>query len=89
MTAKPLPASAQRVQDALIAAGTDARVVELPVAAERANRAIEDELGVVGGRPLALDFDAPGMERRLLLAVTELHTRQDIDALVGVLGRLS
>jgi len=64
-------------------------VVELPVGAERANRALEAELGVVGGRPLALDFDAAGMERRLLLAVTELHTKQDIDALVAVLGKLS
>lgn len=63
-------------------------VVELPVAAEIANRAIESELGVVGGRPLALDFDAAGMERRLLLAVTELHTKRDIDALVAVLGKL-
>ncbi len=63
-------------------------VVELPVPAEQANRAIEEELGVVGGRPLALDFEAPGMERRLLLAVTELHAKADIDALVDVLGKL-
>jgi len=64
-------------------------VVELPVDAEVANLAIQEELGVIGGRPLALDFEAPGMERRLLLAVTELHTKQDIDALVAVLSRLS
>jgi glycine dehydrogenase subunit 1 len=62
-------------------------VVELPVEAERANRAIERELGTVGGRPLGLDFD--GMERLLLLAVTELHTKADIDELVGVLGELA
>lgn len=61
-------------------------VVDLPVAAERANRAIEEEMGTVGGRPLGLDFE--GMERRLLLAVTELHTKEDIDQLVGVLGNI-
>jgi hypothetical protein len=43
-------------------------------------------MGAVGGRPLGLDFD--GMERRLLLAVTELHTKADIDELVGVLGKI-
>ena len=32
--------------------------------------AIEEELGVLGGRPLGLDFD--GYEDRLLLAVTAL-----------------
>jgi glycine dehydrogenase subunit 1 len=61
-------------------------VVGLPLSAERASRAIESELGVLGGRPLALDFDAH--EDRLLLAVTELHTREDIDALVAVLRKL-
>jgi len=58
-------------------------VLELPIPAERANRSIENELGVLGGRPLDLDFE--GQENRLLLAVTELHTREDIDALTSVL----
>ena len=57
-------------------------VLELPIPAERANRSIESELGVLGGRPLDLDFE--GQENRLLLAVTELHTREDIDALTSV-----
>jgi glycine dehydrogenase subunit 1 len=61
-------------------------VVGLPLSAERAARAIESELGVLGGRPLGLDFD--GHEERLLLAVTELHTREDIDALVTLLRKL-
>jgi glycine dehydrogenase subunit 1 len=60
-------------------------VVALPIPGEHANRAIEAELGVVGGRPLGLDFD--GHEDRLLLAITELHTREDIDALVEVLRK--
>ena len=42
-----------------------------------------DELGVLGGRPLGLDY--PGREDQLLLAVTELHTREDLDDLVRVL----
>ncbi len=61
-------------------------VVELPMTAERANRAIESELGVLGGRPLGLDFE--GRDHQLLIAVTELHTREDIDALVSVLAEL-
>jgi hypothetical protein len=48
---------------------------------------IQDELGVIGGRPLGLDFD--GMDNRLLLCVTELHTRADIDELVAVIGKLA
>jgi len=60
-------------------------VVALPVSAERASRAIEAELGVLGGRPLGLDF--ADREDQLLLAVTELHTREDIDALVAVLKK--
>jgi len=60
-------------------------VVGLPFDAERASRAIESELGVLGGRPLGLDFD--DREDQLLLAVTELHTREDIDALVATLRK--
>ncbi|NNL84007.1 MAG: glycine dehydrogenase, partial [Myxococcales bacterium] len=62
-------------------------VVGLPMEAERVNRAIESELGVLGGRNLGEDF--PGHDDRLLLAVTELHTRQDIEALVGVLKKMT
>jgi glycine dehydrogenase subunit 1 len=61
-------------------------VVRLPIPAERAQGAIEAELGVLGGRPLGLDFDA--WDDRLLLAVTELHAREDIDALVSILRRV-
>ena len=64
-------------------------VVELPVDADLANRAIESEMGAVGGRPLGLDFDGEEMQRRLLLAVTELHTRADIDELVDALSRIA
>jgi glycine dehydrogenase subunit 1 len=63
-------------------------VVELPCAAAEASRAIEEQMGASGGRPLALDFEGEEMEQRLLLAVTELHTKDDIDELVDVLRRL-
>ena len=68
-------------------------VVELPCPAVDANRAIEEQMGCSGGRPLALDASAeerdPALENRLLLAVTELHTRADLDELVGVLRGLA
>ena len=63
-------------------------VVELPVPAVDAARAIEAQRGASGGRPLSLDFDGAEMENRLLLAVTELHMKDDLDDLVGVLGTL-
>jgi len=68
-------------------------VVELPCPAAEASRAIEQEMGATGGRPLALDAPegAGGdeMERRLLLAVTELHTKDDLDELAAVLRGLA
>ena len=67
MTAKPLPASAQRVQDALAAAGTDARVVELPVAARTSQQAA-DALGVeVGQIAKSLIFRAVPSGRAVLV----------------------
>jgi prolyl-tRNA editing enzyme YbaK/EbsC (Cys-tRNA(Pro) deacylase) len=67
MTAKPLPASAQRVQDALAAAGTGARVVELPVAARTSQQAA-DALGVeVGQIAKSLIFRAVPSGRAVLV----------------------
>jgi len=67
MTAKPLPASAQRVQDALIAAGTDARVIELPVAARTSQQAA-DALGIeVGQIAKSLIFRAVSSGRAVLV----------------------
>jgi prolyl-tRNA editing enzyme YbaK/EbsC (Cys-tRNA(Pro) deacylase) len=67
MTAKPLPASAQRVQDALAAAGTDARVIELPVAARTSQQAA-DALGVeVGQIAKSLIFRAVPSGRAVLV----------------------
>ena len=67
MTAKPLPASAQRVQDALTAAGTDARVIELPVAARTTQQAA-DALGIeVGQIAKSLIFRAVPSGRAVLV----------------------
>jgi prolyl-tRNA editing enzyme YbaK/EbsC (Cys-tRNA(Pro) deacylase) len=67
MTAKPLPASAQRVQDALAAAGTDARVIELPVAARTSQQAA-DALGIeVGQIAKSLIFRAVPSGRAVLV----------------------
>jgi prolyl-tRNA editing enzyme YbaK/EbsC (Cys-tRNA(Pro) deacylase) len=67
MTAKPLPASAQRVQDALKAAGTDARVIELPVAARTSQQAA-DALGIeVGQIAKSLIFRAVPSGRAVLV----------------------
>jgi prolyl-tRNA editing enzyme YbaK/EbsC (Cys-tRNA(Pro) deacylase) len=46
---RTLPPSAQRVQDALAAAGTALRVIELPVAARTSQQAA-DALGIEGGQ---------------------------------------
>lgn len=67
MTAKPLPASSQRVQDALTAAGTDARVIELPVAARTSQQAA-DALGIeVGQIAKSLIFRAVPSGRAVLV----------------------
>ena len=67
MTARPLPASAQRVQDALTAAGSDARVIELPVAARTSQQAA-DALGIeVGQIAKSLIFRAVPSGRAVLV----------------------
>lgn len=67
MSATPLPASAQRVQSALAAAGLDARVVELAVAARTSAQAAE-ALGVeVGQIAKSLVFRATQTGRPVLV----------------------
>ncbi|MGQ9524386.1 MAG: aminomethyl-transferring glycine dehydrogenase subunit GcvPA [Armatimonadota bacterium] len=61
-------------------------VVETPVAADRIVHELARE-GVLPGRDLGLDF--PGMEKRLLVCVTERRTRSEIDRLVDALSRFS
>lgn len=85
MTAKPLPASARRVQDALAAAGTDARVIELPVAARTSQQAA-DALGIaVGQIAKSLIFRAvPGGRAVLVIAAGDRRVDEArISALLG------
>lgn len=65
--AKPLPASAQRVQDALAAAGLAAQVIELTVAARTSQQAA-DALGIeVGQIAKSLIFRALQSDRAVLV----------------------
>lgn len=85
MTGKPLPASARRVQDALIAAGTDARVVELPVAARTSQQAA-DALGIeVGQIAKSLIFRAV-MSGRAVLVIAAGDRRVDEARISALLG---
>jgi glycine dehydrogenase subunit 1 len=59
--------------------------VRLPVPAEQAVRLLLDR-GLVPGVPLSRYF--PGMERDLLVCVTETNPRDEIDRLADELGRL-
>ena len=66
-TAKPLPASAQRVQRALDAAGLDSKVTELSVAARTSQQAA-DALGIeVGQIAKSLIFKAATSGRAVLV----------------------
>ena len=67
MSSKPLPASAQRVQDALVAAGTESGVIKLPVAARTSQQAA-DALGIeVGQIAKSLIFRAVPSGRAVLV----------------------
>ena len=85
MTAKPLPASAQRVQDALAAAGTGACVVELPVAARTSQQAA-DALGIeVGQIAKSLIFRAV-LSGRAVLVIAAGDRRVDEARISELLG---
>jgi prolyl-tRNA editing enzyme YbaK/EbsC (Cys-tRNA(Pro) deacylase) len=65
--ARPLPASAQRVQDALAALGIDTNVIELSVAARTSQQAA-DALGIqVGQIAKSLVFRAARTDRAVLV----------------------
>ena len=67
MSTQPLPASAQRVQDALAAAGLAAQVIELAVAARTSQQAA-DALGIeVGQIAKSLIFRATRSDRAVLV----------------------
>lgn len=67
MTSPALPASAQRVQEALDALGIDSRVIELPVVARTSQQAA-DALGIEVGRiAKSLVFRASRSSRAVLV----------------------
>jgi glycine dehydrogenase subunit 1 len=55
-------------------------VVELPVSAAEVNQRLLTDHDIVGGYDLGRDFE--GLSNHLLLAVTEISTRPDLDRLV-------
>ena len=80
-----LPASAQRVQDALAAAGVDARIVELSVAARTSAQAA-DALGVeVGQIAKSLVFKA-ATSGRPVLVIAAGDRRVNEQRIAGELG---
>lgn len=62
-------------------------VVELPVSAASVNEELADKYDIVGGYDLGLEDEA--QVNCLLLAVTELCTRNDIDRLVAALRQIT
>lgn len=81
---KPLPASAQRVQDALAAAGVAARVVELAASARTAREAA-DALGVAVGQ-IAKSLIFRGASGRAVLVVAAGDRRVDEARIAAALG---
>jgi len=55
-------------------------VVELPRPVDEVNRILLDEFDIMGGYDLGRDY--PHLDRHMLIAVTEMNTRADIDRLV-------
>lgn len=60
--------------------------VHCPIPAEEINEHLLDH-GILGGYPLGQDYF--GMENYLLVAVTEMNTKEEIDSLVAVLAEVS
>jgi glycine dehydrogenase subunit 1 len=61
-------------------------VVRLPCPVREANRHLRDHFGIIGGYDLGDDY--PHLRDHMLVAVTELHTRESIDRLVHALGQI-
>ncbi len=60
-------------------------VVEFPQHAKDVNAILLEDYGIIGGYDLGRSF--PGHERQMLIAVTELNSREEIDQLVHALSR--
>jgi prolyl-tRNA editing enzyme YbaK/EbsC (Cys-tRNA(Pro) deacylase) len=83
-SAKPLPASAERVQHALAAAGLDSAVVELAVAARTSQQAA-DALGIVVGQ-IAKSLIFRSASGRAVLVIAAGDRRVDESRIAQLLG---
>ncbi len=61
-------------------------VIECPISAAEVNEQMLDQ-NIIAGYDLGQDF--PELKNHLLVAVTEMNTRQDIDTFIEVLGELT
>jgi glycine dehydrogenase subunit 1 len=62
-------------------------VVALPRLTCEVNDALHSKHGIIGGYDLGLSY--PGQDHRMLIAVTEMNTRAEIDQLVAALRRVA
>jgi glycine dehydrogenase subunit 1 len=62
-------------------------VVRCPRPVAEVNRALFDEWGIIGGYDLGADY--AHLEDHMLVCVTEMNSREEIDLLVEALGELS
>lgn len=58
-------------------------VVDCPLDVEELNAILMEDYGIIGGYDLGKDY--PEMQGKMLIAVTEMNTRDEIDALVTAL----
>ena len=61
-------------------------VVKMPKPIEAVNEFLLDEFDIIGGYDLGQDY--PSLKNHLLIAVTEMNTKEEIDALVEVLSEV-
>ena len=61
-------------------------VVKCPLSVEEINNHLLDH-GILGGYDLGKDY--PSLKDHMLIAVTEMNSREDIDLLVSVLQEVS
>jgi glycine dehydrogenase subunit 1 len=62
-------------------------VVRLPRPVAEVNKRLRDELGIIGGYDLGSDY--PRLQQHMLVAVTELNTREGIDRFVQALSGIA
>lgn len=62
-------------------------VVRCPMPVEEVNDLLLEEWGIIGGYDLGRDY--PHLEDHMLLCVTEMNPREEIDALVEALGEVT